>query len=279
MHFEILDRVCWAVDESSSSAPAETGDDPNSGGKEEATLSEENSDQEKVFTESQVNKIVQTRLERERSKIEREVDARIKELGLDNQNEAQEMGRWRDERDQLLKQSSEQKESLEKAITDRDHRLNEELRHHETQKRQWQSKYESYRKKAELTQLALKAGADPENVDMIVTFTEQSIKLHDDGSVKVISDNGAALIDPETGQEMGVQKFMTNFLSERPGLVKAGRQRGAGTGVLTVKTSGYTIDEIKRIAKADPKKYKELKDEGIVQSIYQKHLAGKPPRA
>ncbi|GJM14941.1 MAG: hypothetical protein DHS20C13_02680 [Thermodesulfobacteriota bacterium] len=265
MHFEILDRVCWAADDNSSQASTETGDDPNSGGRQE----------EKMFTESQVNKIVQTRLERERSKIDKEVESRIKELGLDNIDEAQALGNWRDERDLLLRQNSEQKESLEKAISDRDHRLNEELRFHESQKRQWQSKYESYRKKAELTQLALKAGADPENVDMIVTFTEGKVNLLDDGSIKVISEGGTALIDPETGQEMGVQKFMTNFLSERPGLVKAGRLRGAGTGALNAKVGGYTIDEIKQIAKADPKKYKELKEEGIVQSIYQKHLSQK----
>lgn len=276
MHFKIFDRVCWAADDVSSQALTETGDDPNSGGKEEAAIPENQLDnQEKMFTETQVNKIVQTRLERERSKIEREVDARIKELGLDSVNEAQEMGKWREERDQLLRQSAEHKESLEKMISERDQRLDEELRHHETQKRQWQGKYESYRKKAELTQLALKAGADPENVDMIVTFTEQSVKLHDNGTVKVISDNGAALIDPDTGQEMGVQKFMANFLSERPGLVKAGRISGAGTGAMNAKVSGYSLDEIKQIAKADPKKYKELKDEGIVQSIYQRHLSGK----
>ena len=251
------------------------GTDPNSGGKMEDNLPEENSAQEKVFTESQVNKIVQQRLERERSKIDKEVDARIKELGLDNVDDAHELTKWRQERDHLLQQSTEQKESLEKAIADRERRLDEELRHHETQKRDWQSKYESYRKKAELTQIALKSGADPENVDMIVTFTEESIKLQDDGSVRVVNPSGASLIDPETGQEMGVQKFMNNFLSERPGLVKAGKLRGAGTGALNSKTQGYTLDEIKQIAKADPKKYQELKDEGIVQSIYQKHLTSK----
>lgn len=275
MKFEILDRVRRASDDSSSQASAETGNDPDSGGKEEEALSDASSEQETLFTKDQVNKIVQTRLERERSKIEREVDARIKELGLDNVDEAQSMGSWRDERDQLIRQSSEQKESLEKMISERDQRLDEELRMHESQKRQWQSKYETYRKKAELTQLALKSGADPENVDMIVTFTEGSVNLLDDGTVKVVNESGAAMLDPDTGQEMGVQKFMTNFLSERPGLVKAGRPGGAGTGAMTAKTSGYSLDEIKQIAKADPKKYKELKDEGIVQSIYQKHLAGK----
>ena len=254
----------------------EPGTDPNSGGKEEAQIPDfETDDQEKMFTETQVNKIVQTRLERERSKIDKEVETRIRKLGLDNEDEAQALGKWRDERDELLRQNSEQKESLEKELANRERRLDEELRHHETQKHEWQSRYESYRKKAELTQLALKAGADPENVDMIVTFTEANIKLQDDGHIKVISEGGTALVDPETGMEMGVQKFMTNFLSERPGLVKAGRLRGAGTGVLNAKTNGYTLDEIKQIAKADPKKYKELKDDGIVQSIYQKHLSQK----
>lgn len=277
MHFEILDRVCWATERDNPAGVSNTtGDDPNSGGKEEDSVPENNlTGQEKMFTESQVNKIVQTRLERERSKIDKELEARIKKLGLDNEDEAQALGKWREERLELLRQSESQKEALEKVIADRDRRFDEELRLHESQKRQWQGKYESYRKKAELTQLALKAGADPENVDMIVTFTEGNIKLYDDGSVKVIETTGSAMIDPETGKEMGVQKFMTNFLSERPGLVKAGPLRGAGTGALNAKVDGYTLDDIKQIAKADPKKYRELKDEGIVQSIYQKHLSQK----
>ena len=39
--------------------------------------------------------------------------------------------------------------------------------------------------------------------------------------------------------------FMKNFLSERPGLVKANPARGAGTGALNAKSAKYTIDEIK----------------------------------
>lgn len=275
MKFELLDRVCWSASDDMGATNDDAGTDPNSGGKMEAEVSDSISDREKMFTESQVNKIVQTRLERERSKIDREVEARIKQLGLDSENEAQALGKWREERDQLLRQSTEQKESLEKAIAEREKRITDELRHHETQKHNLQRKYESYRKKAELTQLALKAGADPENVDMIVTFTEANIKLGDDGAIRVINQSGTALIDPDTGQEMGVQKFMTKFLSDRPGLVKAGRLIGAGTGALGSKTQGYSLDEIKQIAKADPKRYKELKDDGVVQSIYQKHLSRK----
>ena len=120
--------------------------------------------------------------------------------------------------------------------------------------------------------MLLRAGAEPENVDMIVTFTEGSVRVAEDGAFKVVNGEGGAVLDPDTGKDISPEKFMKNFLSERPGLVKAAPTRGAGTGAINQKSAKYTIDEIKDIAKADPKKYAELKKEGVVQAIYDRHL-------
>lgn len=77
----------------------------------------------------------------------------------------------------------------------------------------------------------------------------------------------------QPGTETTVEKFMRGFLSERPGLVKPTPARGAGTGALGARPGKYTLDEIREIARSNPRKYAELKSEGVVQEIYEKHLA------
>ncbi len=111
-------------------------------------------------------------------------------------------------------------------------------------------------------------------MDMIVTFTEGNVRVAD-GGFRVVGTDGRPALDPETGTETTVEKFMRGFLSERPGLVRPAPSRGAGTGALGARPGKYTLDEIREIARNDPKKYAELKSEGVVQELYEKHLAEK----
>ena len=205
--------------------------------------------------------------------MDKEVEGRLKTLGLENIEDAESIAGWLRERDELKKENALKIQSYESLIEERSRKFDDELRAHETEKKKWRTKYETLRKRAELTQTALKAGADPGNVDMIVTFTEGNLLLIDDGGFKVVEKRGGAMLDPETGAGITLKKFMKNFLLERPGLVKAAPARGAGTGALNAKSAKYTLDEIKEIAKTDPKKYAELKNEGIVQAIYDRHLS------
>jgi hypothetical protein len=275
MVFEKFERVCLADDRSLADESQDgAGTDPNSGGKkEDETSGVEPEGSEKLFTETQVNKIVQARLERERSKVDKEVEGRLKTLGLENLQDAQSFSSLQKELEELKSENSLKISSYESIIQERERKFDEELRAHEADKKNWRLKYETLRKRAELTETALKAGADPGNVDMIVTFTEGSLRVSQEGAFKVVDKGGGAMLDPDTGTEITLEKFMKNFLSERPGLVKAASARGAGTGALTAKSAKYTIDEIKDIAKADPKKYAELKQEGIVQAVYDRHLS------
>lgn len=276
MVFENDDRVFLADDRAlSDHNPDNAGTtDPNSGGKKEDETSGPNPEgNEKLFTEAQVNKIVQGRLERERAKVDKEVEGRLKTLGLENPQDAESFTSLQKELEELKSENSLKVKSYESIIRERERKFDEELRAHEAEKKNWRSKYETLSKRAELTETALKAGADPSNVDMIVTFTEGSVRVSEEGAFKVVNKDGSAKLDPDTGTEITLEKFMKNFLSERPGLVKATSARGAGTGALNAKSAKYTIDEIKDIAKADPKKYAELKQEGIVQAIYDRHLS------
>jgi hypothetical protein len=251
------------------------GSDPNSGGKKEETDSEENQDgNDKLFTESQVNKIVQLRLEKDRLRVDKEVESRLKELGIESAEDAAASRDWRRERDDLLARTGREMELLRKELAVRESRIGEQSRLHEDEKRVWRQKYESLLKRAELTQTALKAGADPANVDMIVTFTERNVMVTDSG-FRVVELDGRPALDPETGTETTVEKYMRRFLSERPGLVRPASTKGAGTGALGAGMGKYTLDEIREIARSDPRKYAELKREGVVQELYEKHLAEK----
>lgn len=260
------------------------GTDPNSGGKKEDIESGDNparegdaeaspDSDEKLFNESQVNNIVRMRLERERAKLDKEVESRLKGLGFEDPEDAEASANWRTEKEEFLEQAAREKERLERELAERESRFDEEIDRHESEKRSWRGKYESLLVKAELTEAALKAGADPSNVDMIVTFVEGSVRLRSDGELQVVDKNGSSMLDPETGTQMTIGKFIKSFLSERPGLVRPASTKGAGTGAMGAKPARYTLDEIKEIAKADPEKYAELKKEGVVQAIYQKHLA------
>jgi hypothetical protein len=251
------------------------GSDPNSGGKKEEIDSEENQDgSEKLFTESQVNKIVQLRLEKDRLRVDKEVENRLRELGIESAEDAAASKEWRRERDELLERTAREQELLRNELTERESRFGEQARMHEDEKREWRQKYELLLKRAELTQTALKAGADPANVDMIVTFTEGRVKVTD-GGFRVVDSDGRPALDPETGTETTLEKFMRGFLSERPGLVRPASTKGAGTGALGARPGKYTLDEIREIARSDPRKYAELKSEGVVQELYEKHLAEK----
>jgi hypothetical protein len=251
------------------------GSDPNSGGKKEDKDSEENQDGgEKLFTESQVNKIVQLRLEKDRLRVDKEVENRLRELGIESAEDAAASREWRRERDDLLARTAREKELLQREIAEIQSRYGEQSRRHEAEKREWRVKYESLLKSAELTQAALKAGADPAIVDMIVTFTEGRVRISN-GGFSVVDSDGRPVLDPETGAETTVEKFMRGFLSERPGLVRPASVKGAGTGALGARSGKYTLDEIREIARTDPKRYAELKSEGVVQELYDKHLAEK----
>ena len=160
MVLEKYDRVCLA-DEGSLADHGldEAGSDPNSGGKKEVETSGPDSEgNERLFTEQQVNKIVQTRLERERAKVDKEVEGRLKTLGLESAEDAESLTHLQNEIEELKNENSLKIKSFEGIIEERERRFDEELRAHEAEKRTWRTKYETLKKKAELTEIALKSG-------------------------------------------------------------------------------------------------------------------------
>ncbi|HML96824.1 MAG TPA: hypothetical protein PKC29_15565 [Thermodesulfobacteriota bacterium] len=227
---------------------------------------------EKVFTEAEMNAELEARLEAERERIVADVEGRLRDAGVDGIDGVSDLVKRLREKDEAAETfAGERARSVEEA-GERERRFEHELRRHEDESREWRGKYESLLRRSELTQAALKAGADPSNVGMIVTFTEGSVKAVEGGGFQVVGKNGAPMLDPETGAGMTVERYMRGFLSERPGLVRPSQARGAGTGALGGAQGRYTLEEIREIARTDPKRYAELKGEGVVQEVYERHL-------
>ena len=228
--------------------------------------------EERVFTEAELNAELEARVESERRGFTKEFEDRLREAGVDGIDGVSDLVKRLKEKEEAAETyAGERARSVEEA-GERERRFEHELRRHEDETREWRGKYESLLKRSELTLAALKAGAEPSNVDMIVTFTEGSVKAVDGGGFQVVGKDGSPVLDPETGAEMTIERYMRGFLSERPGLVRPSQARGAGTGALGGAQGRYTLEEIREIARTDPKRYAELKGEGVVQEVYERHL-------
>ncbi len=228
--------------------------------------------EEKVFTEAELNAELEARLESERGRIAAEFEDGLRSAGADGIDGVRELvKRLRDKEEAAEALAAEGVRADEEAV-ECERRFEHELRRHEEETREWRGRYEALLRRSELTQAALKAGADPSNVDMIVTFTEGSVKVAEGGGFQVVGKDGGAALDPETGREMTVERYMHGFLSERPGLVRPSQARGAGTGTLGGQQGRYSLEEIREIARTDPKRYAELKGEGVVQEVYERYL-------
>lgn len=228
--------------------------------------------EERVFTEAEPNAELEARVEAERGRLVADIEGRLREAGVDGIDGVSDLVKRLREKEEAAETFAGERIRAAEESAERERRFEHELRRHEDETREWRVKYESLLKRSELTQAALKAGAEPSNVDMIVTFTEGSVKAVDGGGFQVVGKDGSPVLDPETGSGMTVEKYMRGFLSERPGLVRPSQARGAGTGALGGPQGRYTLEEIREIARTDPKRYAELKGEGVVQEVYERHL-------
>ena len=233
-----------------------------------ADSSEVKEGEEKVFTEAELNAELEARLESERGKLE---DG-LRSAGVEGIDGVRELVKRLRDKEEAVEALAVEGARADEEAGERERRFEHELRRHEDETREWRGKYEALLRRSELTQAALKAAAGPSNVDMLVTFTEGSVKSFEGGGFHVVGKDGTPTLDPETGKEMTVERYMRGFLSERPGLVRPSQARGAGTGTLGGSQGRYSLEEIREIARTDPKRYAELKGEGVVQEVYERHL-------
>lgn len=231
--------------------------------------------QTKTFTEEQVNKIVAERLSRDRKSRPDESAIRQKilaDFGLTDEEALRKAKEYLDNQVEIEKREMERKGQYEKALAKIEKDRAEERQNLEKDRDGWRGKYEKYYKNDKLTTAALKAGAEPSSVDLLVRYAENSIRITEDGNLQVIDYKGEVRMDTSDPlREMTVEGYLKELLTQYPNLAKSSGSPGSGAKP-SIKTGQYTADDIRHFAQTDLKKYKELKDAGIVDQVLKDSL-------
>ena len=179
----------------------------------EAENVQESVQNEKTFTQSDVERLIEQRLMRERKKYEKKLEGvdidEAKRLLEEKQAAEIERQKEKGEFEQVLKQLAEKKDAQINA-------LNAKL--HET-----------------LVDGALLKAASANNAvspEQVVALLKNKVKLADDGTVEVLDDNGTARYTDD-GSPMQVGTLVSDFLTANPHFVRAtsggsGSQGAAG---------------------------------------------------
>ena len=224
-----------------------------------------------TFTKEQMEQYMNSHLskarkswERERTDIEKNLYTK---LGISSADEIEEINRLREEAKQSEQRKREEKGEYEKILAERDKKHREREQELQNQKLQSDNNFLDLAKEINISQAALKAGAEPATLDLVVAYTKAHVKVIDKNTVVPIDSHGEVPLNPETGKEMTLNDFMKSFLAERPNLVKGSGTSGAGSSGTQTKHGKLSLEEVKRIAKTDPARYAELKKDGTIQQV------------
>ena len=178
--------------------------------------------EEKTFTQQDVDRVVADRLQREQRKLEKKLNGldleKAHQLMLEHEQATTERQKERGEFESILKQTVEKKD-LEIA---------------------------AFKQRLETTQIdgALLAAASKFNAvepNQVSQLLRGSLKLTDDGSVEVLDTNGTVRYN-EKADPLSVSEYVGDFLTANPHFVKAS-SGGAGTqgnaGGLTQKPQSF----------------------------------------
>ena len=162
---------------------------------------------EKTFSQSDVERLIEQRLMRERKKYEKKLDGvdldEAKKLLEEKQQAEIERQKEKGEFEQVLKQLAEKKDQQIKS-------LNQKL--HET-----------------LVDGALLQAASKNNAvspDQVVQLLKNNVKLAEDGNVEVLDSSGTLRYNDD-GDPMSVDSLVSDFLTANPHFVRAS---SGGTG-------------------------------------------------
>ena len=182
--------------------------EPVEGGETVASVEAQTQEETKNFTQDQLEKIIQDRLNRQRAQIERKYDGvdvdKYRKLEEDEENRRIEELKKREQFDQVLKETVEKKDSTIGQLRTEIHSIKVE---------------------GELLNQASANRAISPN--QVVQLLRNSVRLGDHGSAEVIGDNGEVRYT-ENGEPMAVQELVTEFLSANPHFVNA-NSSGSGS--------------------------------------------------
>lgn len=225
---------------------------------------------QEVFTKEQLDSYKDHHLAQARKKWEKDRDNIEKslytKLGISGPDEIERLSQLREEAEKAEQRKQEEKGQFDKILADKEKKWQQVEADLKKQVSDKDSAYVDLVKEIQLTNVALKAGADQSNVDMIVAFTKGNVKVVDKNTIVPVDQNGEVPLNPDTGKDMTLEEYMRGFLGNRPGLVKTAGTQGGGTAAPR-KTGDYTVEDIKRIAQTDLAKFKELEKDGTVKRV------------
>lgn len=158
----------------------------------------------KVFTQDEVNEIVQRRLA--------QVQKKFGEIDVDEYRQLKEL-KQKQERDQLLKREKFD-EVLQQVKTASDAQIQK-------------LKQELHAIKVDGSLISAASSRKSVAPDKVAALLKNSVKLADDGSVEVLDDKGQLRYNPLTAAPLTVEELVDEFLQANPFFVQAGP---SGTG-------------------------------------------------
>jgi hypothetical protein len=196
----------------------------------------------KSFTEDQVEAIVQRRLERERSKISKQLD------GIDIKEAKQLLEEKKQKEQELALQRGEFEKVMKETVSKKDQEISKLV-----------SELQKIRIDEQLVNTASNLKAI--NPNEVKALLRNSVKLNDSGNVEVVSENGTPRYT-DKGEPMTVNNLVQEYLNNNPHHLSAtpsGTGSGSGIGGETPKP--LSVKDLDMNNPNDREVYKKIRKE------------------
>lgn len=165
-------------------------------------------EQQKVFTQAEIDKIIEQRIARERKRFEKMTDGvdldEARRALEEKQNAELEAAKQRGEFEKVLKSTVEKKDQTIQSLTQKLHQIQVDG--------------------ALLNAASTNNAVSPEQVAALL---KSSTRLSDDGQVEIVDKNGTVRYN-DNGELLSVNELMAEFLTANPHFVRA-TSGGAGS--------------------------------------------------
>jgi hypothetical protein len=170
-------------------------------GQQDDQTQNQNQDQSKVFTQEEVDRILEQRLARERKRFEKQTDGIDLEAARKALEEKQlaelEVAKQRGDFEKVLKSTVEKKDTQIQSLTAKLHQI-----------------------QVEGSLLNAASSLNAVSPDQVSALLRSNIRLGDDGNVEVVDKTGAVRYN-DKGELLSVNELMSEFLTANPHFVRA----------------------------------------------------------
>ncbi len=203
--------------------------------------SNDTNQEERNFSQADVDKIVQARLEKYKRRFS-DIDLNeYKTLKAQEEEREIEAMKKREEFDDILK----------------------------NQKQKYTSEIDTLRSeltslKVDGTLLAVASGRNAVNPEQVKTLLKQNVGLDETGRPVVFDANKSVVYDPDTSEPQTIESFVNKWLDDNPHFLRStpGGVVSGGSQGATPNVNGVDLSSLDLTKPADRQKYKQLKAEG-----------------